>query len=44
MNVIFLEEIDSTNKYAKEHISELSNLTLIYTDRQTAGRGRLNRK
>ena len=44
MNVIFLEEIDSTNKYAKEHISELSDLTLIYADKQTAGRGRLNRK
>ena len=44
MNLLFLEEIDSTNKYAKEHIAEIPDGTIVYTDNQTAGRGRLNRK
>lgn len=43
MNLVFLEEVESTNKYAKEHIDEYANMTVIYTDNQTAGRGRLNR-
>ena len=44
MNFLFLEEVDSTNKYAKEHFAELNNFTIIHTDNQTAGRGRLERK
>ena len=44
MEYFFLEEIDSTNKYAKEHIKELSDKTVVYTYNQTNGRGRLNRK
>ncbi len=44
MKLLFLDEIDSTNKYAKEHIEELSDLSLVYAGVQTAGRGRLNRK
>ena len=44
MRLYFLEEIDSTNKYAKENISDLVDGTIVYTDNQTAGRGRLNRK
>lgn len=44
MNRFFLEEIDSTNKYAKEHIEEFEDKTVIYTYNQTSGRGRLNRK
>ena len=44
MNLIFLEEIDSTNKYAKENIDQIPDGTIVYTDSQTAGRGRLNRK
>ncbi len=44
MDLIFLEEIDSTNKYAKDHIDEIPDSTIVYTDNQTAGRGRLNRK
>ena len=44
MNFLYLEEIDSTNKYAKEHISELEDFTIIYTSKQTAGRGRFERK
>lgn len=43
MNLVFLEEVESTNKYAKEHIDEYADMTVIYTDNQTAGRGRLNR-
>ncbi len=43
MNLVFLEEVESTNKYAKEHIDEFNDKTVIYTDNQTAGRGRLNR-
>ena len=41
---IHLEEINSTNDYAKKHISELEDLTVIYADRQISGRGRLDRK
>lgn len=44
MNKIHLIEINSTNDYVKKHISELKHLTFVYADRQTAGRGRLNRK
>ena len=44
INLIFLEEIDSTNKYAKENIAQIPDRTIVYTDNQTAGRGRLNRK
>lgn len=44
MKLFYLEEIDSTNKWAKEHISELEDKTVVYTSIQTAGRGRLQRK
>ena len=44
MKLFFLDEVDSTNKYAKEHINEFEDKTLIYTDNQTNGRGRLERK
>ena len=44
MKLFFLKEVDSTNKYAKEHIKEFEDKTLIYTDNQTNGRGRLDRK
>lgn len=43
MNIIRLDEIDSTNLYAKQHLSELGDMTVIVADRQTAGRGRFNR-
>lgn len=43
MKIIRLEEIESTNSYAKEHIAEFEDRTAIITKRQTAGRGRLNR-
>lgn len=44
MNYIYLEEVDSTNKYAKERVHDLEDMTVVYTYNQTAGRGRLNRK
>ena len=44
MKSIHLEEINSTNDYVKKHMSELENLTFVYADRQTSGRGRLDRK
>ena len=44
MELLFLETVDSTNKYAKERLVELSDKTLIYAEYQTAGRGRLQRK
>ncbi len=44
MKKIFLEKIDSTNLYAKKHIDEISDKTVVYTSNQTAGRGRLERK
>ena len=44
MNIIGLEEIDSTNSYAKINIETLADKTVIHAQRQTLGRGRLNRK
>ena len=44
MNYLYLEEIDSTNKYAKDNISSILDETVVYTYRQTSGRGRLERK
>ncbi len=41
--LIFKEELNSTNTYAKEHMTELSNMSFIYCNRQTHGKGRLDR-
>lgn len=43
MEKIYLEEVDSTNKWAKEHVEELSDKSIVYTYKQTNGRGRLDR-
>ena len=43
MQKIYLKEINSTNTYAKENIEKFADKTIIYTDRQTAGRGRFTR-
>ena len=43
MKYLYLEKIDSTNKYAKDNINDLADMTVVYTSRQTAGRGRLQR-
>ncbi|MFZ1321250.1 MAG: biotin--[acetyl-CoA-carboxylase] ligase [Ignavibacteria bacterium] len=44
--VIYLKELDSTNKYAKQYLSEFpeADNTLIFTSHQTNGIGRFNRK
>lgn len=39
----YLNVVNSTNTYAKEHINNIKNLTVIYTSKQTNGRGRFNR-
>ena len=41
---IFLENIDSTNLWAKTNIEELEDKTIVFTGAQTQGRGRLQRK
>ena len=42
--VIFLDEVDSTNTYVREHFDELPDRALVTARHQTAGRGRLGRK
>lgn len=44
MREIRLEEIDSTNSYAKLNLDNLADKTVIHAAIQTTGRGRLNRK
>ena len=43
MEKLFLDEVDSTNSYVKSHIKDLTHLCFVYANRQTDGRGRLNR-
>lgn len=40
---IILEEVDSTNSYAKKNIGKISDRTAVIAKCQTSGRGRLNR-
>lgn len=41
--LIFLDEVDSTNNWAKAHLTELGHLDAVYAASQTAGKGRLGR-
>lgn len=41
-NVMFLEQVDSTNNYAKNN--DLSNGSIVTCEEQTTGRGRLGRR
>lgn len=43
MGLLMLDEVDSTNLYAREHFDELADGTLIAARSQTAGRGRRGR-
>ncbi|MBE6358414.1 MAG: biotin--[acetyl-CoA-carboxylase] ligase [Lentisphaerae bacterium] len=43
-NLIVLQQVDSTNTYAKNHFDTLPDLSVIAAIEQTAGRGRLGRK
>lgn len=40
MDIIYLEEVDSTNNYLKSHCGELSDGTAVTARVQTSGRGR----
>ncbi len=42
-DILWLKEVDSTNRYAKDHAHELRHHTLVITGKQTGGRGRLGR-
>lgn len=43
-DIIWLNEVDSTNKYVKTHVDELDNLSVVTTLTQTAGRGQGDHK
>jgi len=42
--MIYLEEIDSTNRYAADNFAALADAALVVAGSQTAGRGRFNRR
>lgn len=44
MNIIKLEEVDSTNLYAKKNLDSIEDKTVIIANSQTCGRGRFDRK
>lgn len=44
LNIIYLDKIDSTNKYALRNFEELSDSTLIVATEQSKGRGRHTRQ
>lgn len=41
MNIISLEEVDSTNLYAKQNLDSLEDRTIIVAKNQTSGEGDL---
>lgn len=43
MNLIYLKSLDSTNTYAKQHLQDLSDRSVVIADVQAAGRGRQGR-
>ncbi len=44
MRSLFFETIGSTNRYLKDHHRDLEDMTFVFADQQTAGRGRSGRK
>lgn len=42
-DIVWLEEVDSTNNYVKENAGRLGHLALVIARRQTQGKGRLGR-
>lgn len=44
MNPLILDEIDSTNSYAKNHFSDFEDGEMVFARSQTAGRGREGRR
>jgi BirA family biotin operon repressor/biotin-[acetyl-CoA-carboxylase] ligase len=43
LNIIRLDEVDSTNLYAKIHLAEIEDRCIVCAEKQNAGRGRFNR-
>ncbi len=43
IHCIHFHELESTNSYAMEHLGELEHHSLVISDIQLAGRGRLDR-
>ncbi len=43
MNLITLDEVNSTNLYAKQNLANLEDRTIIIANNQTSGRGRFDR-
>lgn len=43
-DIIWLKEIESTNRYAREHISELDNLSVVAAEYQSEGKGQGDHK
>ena len=43
MEIVELEVVDSTNRYARDHFDELSDGAIVVSSAQTAGRGRRGR-
>ena len=43
-DIIWLDETDSTNKYARKHIEELDNLSVVSVLNQTEGKGQGDHK
>lgn len=41
---MWFDSLDSTNRYAREHISEIDNLSVIAAEMQTAGKGQGDHK
>lgn len=40
MNIIKLSQVNSTNQYIKDHLIDLHDFDVVYTTKQTQGRGR----
>lgn len=38
------QRLDSTNTYVKEHVSEIAEMSVIWAEQQTAGKGRFERR
>lgn len=43
-NIIFLESVDSTNRYAVDNFANFADFSLIVADEQSSGRGRRGKK
>ena len=43
-NLLYFEELDSTQTYLKQHANQFNHGTIVCAERQTAGRGRYDRK